>query len=180
MLQTEFWVSFVSLLRSYAAAANLNRHQHAHIDEATHSATIVAGQPSLAMHFDPETGKVKWQKHNASHDPTIGTFEFQAEGNIAIAGINKDLDHVAIDIIDLASKPSLASNSGLASNPGHASNPAFVSGHDFSRAVNDPNNDGALAPEALKGHGFSRAEGSKESGALAPEGSSPQTGREKP
>ena len=55
MLETELWLSFVSLLRSYAAAANLNLEEHARIEHGETSATLIAGATRLELHFDSET-----------------------------------------------------------------------------------------------------------------------------
>jgi hypothetical protein len=98
-LQAELWLSFVSVLRSYAAASNLNLPGHARIEEANDSLAIVAPESRLEMRFDPDTGKVRWHKRAKSCSPVAGTFEFLPQGAIAIDGTTKDLDHVAIDFI---------------------------------------------------------------------------------
>ncbi|HEY1502023.1 MAG TPA: hypothetical protein VGF88_20780 [Acidobacteriaceae bacterium] len=124
-LQIELWISFVSLLRSYAAAANLNSAAPAHIEESENSVAIVAAESRLEMHFDSDTGKVRWHKRAASSSPIAGTFELLPQGSIAINGATKDLDHVAIDFIEIALK-----------------------GHEFTRAEKGPQKGGALAPAA--------------------------------
>ena len=50
-LETELWLSFVSLLRSYAAAANLNLREPAVVEEAGDHVIIAAGTTRLVMRF---------------------------------------------------------------------------------------------------------------------------------
>jgi len=132
MLQTELWLSFLSLLRSYAAAASL--HSGAvHVATTENSATLTAGNAQLAMTFDPDSSQVSWTQHTPSQAPITGSFELLPEGAIAINGATKDLDHAAIDFIDLASQQ------------------RNVKGHDFSRAVKASQKNGALAPDGNTG-----------------------------
>jgi len=163
-LESELWFSFVSLLRSYTAAAGLNLDAMPHVEEAENSVAIVATGVRTEMQFDPATRRVEFQMRNdVGTLLTSGSFEILLDGTIEIGGTTKDLDHAAIDFVQLALDP------------------GFVSGHDFSRAETTSQKAMALAPEALKGHGFSRAETApRKEGALAPEGSPSQIGREKP
>lgn len=98
MLQIELWVSFVSMLRSYAAAATLHAEE-VHVSKAENSVTIASGAAQLDMQFDPDSGEVKWTMHTASQAPVTGSFTMQPEGTIQINGATKDLDHGAIDFI---------------------------------------------------------------------------------
>lgn len=97
MIETELWLSFVSLLRSYAAAANLNLREPAVVEEAEDLVSITAGKTRLVMRFD--AGKVTWEKHGVGSETATGSFEFLPEGTIAIGGKVQDLDHVAIEFI---------------------------------------------------------------------------------
>ena len=99
MLETELWLSFVSLLRSYAAAANLNLEEHARIEHGGNSISIVASAARLELVFNPETSIVTWQKTAPAHDPIGGSFAFLPEGTLNINGTIKDLDHAAIDFV---------------------------------------------------------------------------------
>ena len=94
MIETELWASFVSLLRSYAAAANLNLREPVRVEEAGDRVVVVAGTTRLTMRFD--AGKVSWEKTGGE----AGSFEFLPEGKIAVGGQVLDLDHVAIEFID--------------------------------------------------------------------------------
>lgn len=105
MLQTELWVSFVSLLRSYVAAANLDLHEHARVIQAESSAAIVDGNTRLEMRFHPDTGKVIWEKRIDTFATAEGGFDLLPGGTIEIEGSVKDLDHVAIELVALATQP---------------------------------------------------------------------------
>ena len=99
MLETELWLSFVSLLRSYAAAANLNLEEHARIEHAGNSFSIVASAARLELLFDPETRTVSWQMRRDAAHPITGSFAFLPAGAVNINGTIKDLDHAAIDFV---------------------------------------------------------------------------------
>ncbi len=99
MLETELWGSFVSLLRSYVAAANLNLDQHARIEGAGNSIAIVASESHLTMEFNPQTSEVSCRPRCGSSASISSTFEFLPEGTIHIDGAVKDLDQVAIDLV---------------------------------------------------------------------------------
>jgi hypothetical protein len=134
-LKVELWLSFVSLLRSYAAASNLNRSHHARIEEANDFVAIAVAASRLEMHFASDTGQVRWRKQSESAGPVAGTFDFLPEGAISVDGATQDLDRVAIEFVQLATTP------------------GSVSGHDFSRAENDAKKMGASAPEGLPNKG---------------------------
>lgn len=96
-LRVELWSSFVSLLRSYAAAANLNRCDPVLVEEAGDSVDVVAGTTCLTLRFDFPGATVNWTGSGTL--ASSGSFEFLPEGTIAIAGNVQDLDHVAIGFI---------------------------------------------------------------------------------
>ena len=98
MLQTELWVSFVSMLRSYAAAASLHADE-VHVSTAENAVTIASGSTQLDMQFNPDSSEVNWTMRTASQVPVTGSFTMQPEGTIQINGATKDLDHGAIDFI---------------------------------------------------------------------------------
>ena len=98
MLQTELWVSFVSMLRSYAAAASLHAGD-VDVTTAENAVTIVFGRTHLEMRFDPESSRIVWTKRTGSRLPLDGSFTIAPEGSVRIDGASKDLDHAAIDFI---------------------------------------------------------------------------------
>ena len=98
MLQAELWVSFVSMLRSYAAAASLHAGE-VKVSMTENSATIASGSTQLDMQFNPDSSEVNWTMRTASQETVTGSFTMQPEGTIHISGATKDLDHAAIDFI---------------------------------------------------------------------------------
>lgn len=98
MLQTELWVSFVSMLRSYAAARSLHAGEIG-VAVTEYAVTIAAGASQLDMQFDPDSSQVIWSRRTASHAPIAGSFSLDPEGRVSIDGAAKDLDHAAIDFI---------------------------------------------------------------------------------
>ncbi len=98
MIETELWASFVSLLRSYAAAANLNQREPVRVEEAGQTVAVAAGEVRIEMRFDPIGGQVTWEKRGAGAE-TTGGFEFLPEGTISIAEKVRELDQVAIEFI---------------------------------------------------------------------------------
>jgi hypothetical protein len=98
MLSTELWVSFVSMLRAYAAAASLNGNKvEVHSEKDT--ATIGAFAAQIELRFDSESGEGVWEKRVAGRPVFPGTFTMQPDGMIRINGAVKDFDHAAIDLI---------------------------------------------------------------------------------
>lgn len=97
-LKVELWLSFVSMLRSYAAVASL-RGEEVRVSSERNSVTVSAFANQLAMGFDPDSGVVNWQRRTAQQSSMGGVFSLQPDGVIAIDGTTKDLDHAAIDFI---------------------------------------------------------------------------------
>jgi len=99
MIETELWVSFVSMLRSYAAAASLHAGA-VHISMTTeNTVTITSGATQLEMNFAPQSSLIHWTKRTGSHPPITGSFAIEPEGAVRIDGVSRDLDHAAIDFI---------------------------------------------------------------------------------
>ncbi|MFP5227238.1 MAG: hypothetical protein ACLGXA_06375 [Acidobacteriota bacterium] len=98
MLQAELWMSFVSMLRSYAAAASLHAGEVAVRSDENDVAVEAAGA-ELAMRFDAETGVVSWTKRGAAGPAAAGRFEILADGVVLVNGTRRDLDHAAIDLV---------------------------------------------------------------------------------
>jgi hypothetical protein len=97
-LSAELWLSFVSMLRSYAAAASLHAGE-VKVAANENEVTLAAGDVKLAMRFDPETSAVSWTKREAAGEATQGRFELTSDGTVEIHGVQRDLDHAAIDWI---------------------------------------------------------------------------------
>ena len=105
MIETELWTSFVSLLRSYAAAAGLNMSATPKIEEAENSVAIVATGVRMKIQFDPTTRRVEFQKGTDTGALlTSGSFEILLDGTIEIGGSKLDMDHVAINLVSSALK----------------------------------------------------------------------------
>jgi hypothetical protein len=104
MLQTELWISFVSMLRSYAAAAGLHGGE-VHVATTGNTVEITSSATELDMRFDPDSSQVYWTKRAASQGPVTGTLTIQPEGTIHVNGASKDLDHAAIDFIASVTEP---------------------------------------------------------------------------
>jgi hypothetical protein len=105
MIETELWTSFVSLIRSYAAAAGLNLDAMPQIEEAENSVAIVATGVRMEMHFEPSTLRVEFQKRTDTGTLlTSGSFEILLDGTIEIGGSKLDMDHVAINLVSSALK----------------------------------------------------------------------------
>jgi len=98
-LETEMWVSFVSLLHSYAAACSLNLKEPLRVEEAGTSFAILARDARLEIQFDTGSSAVNWRLHTQYQDPTTGSFKFLSEGTVAIGQTIKDLDQVAIEFV---------------------------------------------------------------------------------
>ncbi|MGC2637726.1 MAG: hypothetical protein WA294_11150 [Acidobacteriaceae bacterium] len=97
MLEKELWVSFVSLLRGYVAAASLHSGESAEVEEAENSVAIRAGDASFEIRVNPQNGAGNWQLRNSHEGKMQGRFQLLAEGRIALDAKTLDLDHAAID-----------------------------------------------------------------------------------
>jgi len=99
MLEAELWISFASLLRSYFAAATLDRPE-ARIDGTHDSVVLRLGATWLIIVCNPEAGTGAWRiEGGATHS---GEFTLLQDGRIALDGNAVELDHAAIDLVTLA------------------------------------------------------------------------------
>ena len=89
----EIWHSFVSLLRSYAAAASLGGQQHI-VHSLSDSATVESQGRALRFFFHADKGDVMWHEQEAS-----GTFHINQDGTFEFADGPKAMDVAAIDWI---------------------------------------------------------------------------------
>jgi hypothetical protein len=175
-LAAELWLSFRSVLRSYAAASSLHNEEITRIEWSESDIILASAAARLELRFDLATGRGSWHLHGNDTETAHGHFNLLPQGALERDGKVLDLDHAAIDFVDLVLKGNLLNRPESAS---------VLKGHDFSRAEKSANNEErASAPEGraetdtvLKGHDFSRAEeGQKREGALAPEGTSSKAG----
>jgi len=97
-VHSELWLSFVSMLRSYAAAASLHAGD-VRVISRENTVTVTSGAAQLDLTFTPESSLVGWNRHSASSAPLTGSFIIEPGGTLAINGVSRDLDHAAIDFI---------------------------------------------------------------------------------
>ena len=100
MIEAELWVSFVSLLRSYAAAANLSLKVPAGVEVGEGSVAIIATDARTDFRFDPTTRRVESRKCSIAGDLlACGSFEILLDGTIETGGSRQDMDHAAINLV---------------------------------------------------------------------------------
>ncbi len=97
MIETELWMSFVSMLRSYAAAASLHAVE-VRVVFSANTVEVAARDAQLEMNFDPDSSLVRWTKRTGP-DVASGSFSIEPGGTLSIDGASRDLDHAAIDFI---------------------------------------------------------------------------------
>ena len=98
MLATELWVSFGSLVRSYAAAASLNLGEPAEVAIDGNQIEAAAGAAVLSIQYDPGSRRGSWLLRAAgSGQESSGEFELLPDGRVSLDGRTIDLDHAAID-----------------------------------------------------------------------------------
>jgi len=97
-IRIQLWESFLSLLKSYAAAASLHggRLEVAAISEC--EALVSAGTRVLDIWCFPESGGGDWAIGRSTGEPT-GDFRLNTDGTIALDGSTMDMDHAAIQLI---------------------------------------------------------------------------------
>ncbi len=103
-LAGELWLSFRSVLRSYAAAASLQSEEAARIAWTESDVTLTGAKASLELKLDLASGRGSWHLHVAAEEAAHGRFDLLPEGTIDINGKVKDLDHAAIDFVDLVTR----------------------------------------------------------------------------
>jgi len=94
----EVWRSFVSMLRSYAAAATLHAGA-VRVQTAENEVRVASTAAELAMQFDVESGVVSWTRCGGAGEVAAGRFEILHDGVVSVGGVTRDLDHAAIDLI---------------------------------------------------------------------------------
>jgi hypothetical protein len=97
MLLTELWLSFASVMRSYAAVGD----SAAEIASTQDSIIAISGAAQLAMYVDPQSGAGNWHIQRDGVTTAQGAFVLLPEGRIELDGRPLDLDHAAIDFVAL-------------------------------------------------------------------------------
>ena len=97
-VSTELWISFASLLRSYAAARSLN-DESAEVTLKGDSIRIVAGNAAMQLTLDPHNASGTWSLSSGAVPRRQGRLALLPEGRIDIDGTVLELDHAAIDLV---------------------------------------------------------------------------------
>jgi hypothetical protein len=99
VLQAELWVSFASLLRAYAAAAEAHGGVGTRVEAADGTLTLTAGRVALRVECDVASGAGTWMRRRADAELARGAFRLLESGLLEQDGQEMDLDHAAIDWI---------------------------------------------------------------------------------
>jgi hypothetical protein len=99
-VRIELWRSFISVLKSYAAAASLNGFRHGVLELTENSLNVVALSSTLNVGYYAALGRGVWSVA-AQGKQTLGSFELNADGTVFLDGIAVDMDHGAIQLIGL-------------------------------------------------------------------------------
>jgi hypothetical protein len=105
MLETELWVSFVSLLRAYFSVGTLDGKTTARVETSETSIILTANAAQLEMHCDPQTGEGNWLLQNSA-SKSQGRFILLPHGGLDLDGKTLELDHAAIDLVAALMKAS--------------------------------------------------------------------------
>jgi hypothetical protein len=97
-IRLQLWDSFVTLLRTYAAAASLHGLAHNVAEIAECEAFVTAGQETLDVWCSAETGTGHWSVGRVSED-SPSDFQLQTDGTVLLGNSIVDMDHAAIQLI---------------------------------------------------------------------------------
>jgi hypothetical protein len=98
-LAAELWVSFVSLVRSYAGVAGLHGGLSVDVAVAGNSIDLSAGAVGCMMRFEPESGATVWTLREVEQEKAAGRFALLPNGKIEQDGKVQEMDSVAIDMV---------------------------------------------------------------------------------
>ena len=84
-LHTELWISWASLLRSYAAAHGLNRHQFA---------VIEFGEDEIVVRVDAKWDRFTHEAMESSSGSRV-SFELNEDGTVMLDGKMDEMDFAA-------------------------------------------------------------------------------------
>jgi hypothetical protein len=110
-LAAELWLSFRTVLRSYAAAANLRSEEITRVEWSESDFILVSASARLELKFELASGRGSWHLHTGNEETAHGQFNLLPEGALELDGKVLDLDHAAIDFVGLVTQ---------SSNPGSA------------------------------------------------------------
>jgi hypothetical protein len=96
---TELWVSFVSLVRSYAGVAGLHGGDSVDVTVAGNSVLLSAGLVECSMRLARRAGTVSWNLCEVTQEMAAGRFELLLDGKIEQDGTVQEMDSVAIDLV---------------------------------------------------------------------------------
>jgi len=97
-VRAELWRSFVSLLKSYAAAASLNGLEHGVLVLTENSLQVAAVPGTLSVAFYQALGRGVWSVA-VNSELEKGTFELHLDGAVSLDERVVEMDHAAIELI---------------------------------------------------------------------------------
>jgi hypothetical protein len=103
-LATELWLSFRSVLRSYAAAASLHSEEAARVAWTESDVTLSGARACLDLKVDLASGRGCWHLCAGGAEAAHGKFDLLPEGTIDVDGKIQDLDHAAIHFVALVTE----------------------------------------------------------------------------
>jgi hypothetical protein len=97
-VRTELWSSFVSLLRSYAAAATMDGKEYV-VEGGSDQAAVGYLDRAYRFRFRAATGDGIWRSVQSGSE-SWGAFHLKQDGTLAFLDGTKSLDIAAIDFIE--------------------------------------------------------------------------------
>jgi len=97
-IRIQLWDSFLSLLKSYAAAASLHGVRHEVVAVSECEAFVTAGTRVLDIWCYPDSGRGDWAIGRSTAE-SAGEFLLNTNGTIALGDSTMDMDHAAIQLI---------------------------------------------------------------------------------
>jgi hypothetical protein len=107
-VRAELWGSFVSLLKSYAAAASLHGTEHGVLVLSENTLNIFAARGTLKINYHPMIGRGVWSlfhgtdRHQDAVQPEQldqGKFDLNLDGTITLDDNTVEMDLAAIQLI---------------------------------------------------------------------------------
>jgi hypothetical protein len=97
MIEAELWVSLVSLLRAYAAAAEAHGGMATRVEAAENTITLTASRVTLSVECDLRSGVGTRTLRRGAVELARASFRLLADGRLEQGSEELDLDHAAID-----------------------------------------------------------------------------------
>ena len=98
-LTTELWISFVSLVRSYAGVAGLHGGDSVDVTVAGNSVVLTADLVECSIRLARRTGVICWNLREITQEMAAGRFVLLPDGKIEQDGVVQEMDSVAIDMV---------------------------------------------------------------------------------